>query len=76
MLASGDSSMAEAPRESIESLAQQSKSYVQHMADMVNKGIDAGADLQPEEFNVLATRAISCADEITRLARQLHPINR
>lgn len=53
----------------IEALAQESKGLVQRMADMVNKGIDAGEDRQPRGFNELATRAIFCADEITRLAR-------
>lgn len=63
--------VADATGRKIESLAQESKGLVQALAERVNAGIDAGADLQPQEFNALATRAILCADEITRLAREL-----
>ncbi len=63
--------MAEATGRQIESLAQENRDLVRALADMVNTGIDVGADLQPHAFNELATRAIFCADEITRLARDL-----
>ncbi len=60
----------------IEDLAQESKALIQGLADAINKLVDegrleAGEDLQPERFNELCTRAILCADEITRLARAL-----
>lgn len=63
--------MADPTGRRIESLAQENRGLVQALAEMVNAGIDAGTDLQPQEFNELATRALFCADEIARLARDL-----
>lgn len=65
----------------IEDLAQESKALVRDVAEAVNRLADAGRipageDLQPERLNALCTRAIFCADEITRLARALSSVVR